>query len=101
MSKRGRMTDRKDVPQVSISLKDMSWNKTGNWTFYAPVYRDKVSPCILDCPLQVPVGRYLRLVREELPRGLEYTGGSQSTARGHRAGLLPHLRAALQQEGDG
>jgi len=64
MSKRGRMTDRKDVPQVSISLKDMSWNKTGNWTFYAPVYRDKVSPCVLDCPLQVPVGRYLRLVRE-------------------------------------
>ncbi|HUU30007.1 MAG TPA: NAD(P)-binding protein [archaeon] len=64
MNRRVQITGLKNLPPVSISLDDMRWNKTGNWTFFAPVYRDKLSPCSLDCPLAVPIGKYMHLVKE-------------------------------------
>ncbi|MCE5270734.1 FAD-dependent oxidoreductase [bacterium] len=53
----------KDLPPVSVNLADMRWNKTGAWSFFAPVYREKASPCAMECPLGEPVNRYMHLVR--------------------------------------
>ncbi len=53
---------RDDRPEVAASRADMSWNRTGQWTFFAPVYRDQPAPCAVDCPLGIPVAHYLHLV---------------------------------------
>ena len=55
----------KDLPPVSMNLADMRWNQTGAWSFFAPVYREKASPCAMECPLGEPVNRYMHLVREK------------------------------------
>src|SRR3990172_4062323 len=49
--------------QVSMSLSDMAWNKTGNWTFFAPVYADRIAPCAQACPLNVPIAKYMHLLK--------------------------------------
>lgn len=52
------------LPPVSMSTAAMDWNRTGDWTFFAPVYADRTAPCSVSCPLSVPVNRYMHLVRE-------------------------------------
>lgn len=57
-----------ETPPVSMSLADMRWNQTGNWSFFAPVYREKAAPCAMECPVGEPVNRYMHLVREKRHR---------------------------------
>ena len=64
MSSNKRCPDSKKMPPVSMSIADMEWNKTGNWTFLKPLHADRVAPCAMDCPLSVPVSRYMHLVRD-------------------------------------
>ncbi|MEA2063704.1 MAG: NAD(P)-binding protein [Gemmatimonadota bacterium] len=47
-----------------MSLGDTSWNHTGDWTFFAPVHREKTSPCAADCPVGEPIHQYMHLVTE-------------------------------------
>ena len=42
-----------------MSLADMKWNRTGSWSFFAPVHREKISPCALDCPVGEPIHQYM------------------------------------------
>ncbi len=63
MSPRKIIPAPKEMPPVSMSIADMEWNKTGNWTFLKPLHTDRIAPCVIDCPLSVPVNRYMHLVR--------------------------------------
>ncbi|MBW7995508.1 MAG: NAD(P)-binding protein [Candidatus Glassbacteria bacterium] len=53
---------RNTLPEVSSSTADMQWNRTGDWSFFAPVYTDRTAPCAVKCPLKVPVNNYMHLV---------------------------------------
>ena len=64
MGSRKIITSSKELPPVSMSIADMEWNKTGNWTFLKPVHRDRLAPCTMECPLSVPINRFMHLVRE-------------------------------------
>ena len=64
MSPRKSMPETNNKLQVSMSLSDMAWNKTGNWTFFAPVYADRIAPCAQACPLGVPIARYMHLLKK-------------------------------------
>jgi 2-oxoacid:acceptor oxidoreductase delta subunit (pyruvate/2-ketoisovalerate family) len=39
-----------EMPDISISLGDMDWNKTGAWRAQRPFYEDKTPPCSAACP---------------------------------------------------
>jgi 2-oxoacid:acceptor oxidoreductase delta subunit (pyruvate/2-ketoisovalerate family) len=39
------------MPDISISLGDMDWNKTGAWRAQRPYYEDKTPPCSVACPV--------------------------------------------------
>jgi 2-oxoacid:acceptor oxidoreductase delta subunit (pyruvate/2-ketoisovalerate family) len=38
------------MPDISISLGNMEWNKTGAWRAQRPFYEDKTPPCSAACP---------------------------------------------------
>jgi len=63
LSPRKTIPDSKKMPPVSMSIADMEWNKTGNWTFLKPLHTDRIAPCVIDCPLSVPINRYMHLVK--------------------------------------
>ena len=64
MNRRIEVKGLKTLPAVSMSLDDMGWNHTGNWSFFAPVHREKTSPCAVDCPVGEPIHQYMHLVTE-------------------------------------
>lgn len=39
-----------EMPEMSMSLTLMDWNRTGSWRYLRPVYRDKTPPCNEGCP---------------------------------------------------
>jgi hypothetical protein len=39
-----------EMPDISISLGNMDWNKTGTWRTQRPFYEDKTPPCSAACP---------------------------------------------------
>jgi 2-oxoacid:acceptor oxidoreductase delta subunit (pyruvate/2-ketoisovalerate family) len=39
-----------EMPDTSISLGNMDWNKTGAWRAQRPFYEDKTPPCSAACP---------------------------------------------------
>ncbi len=56
-------TDKKQsMPEVSSSTSDLSGNRTGDWSFFAPVHADRMAPCAVKCPLKVPVASYMHQV---------------------------------------
>lgn len=53
------------MPPFSISLDDMSWNKTGSWRYMRPLYDSKIPPCTAGCPAHEKIPQYFALVKEK------------------------------------
>ena len=54
-----RMERLGDLPMAAISFGTMDWNETGNWRYLRPVYKTKTAPCIVGCPVEENIPRYL------------------------------------------
>jgi NADPH-dependent glutamate synthase beta subunit-like oxidoreductase len=54
-----KMEGLKELPFGPISFGTMEWNETGNWRYVRPIYKVKVSPCVVDCPLGENIPRYM------------------------------------------
>jgi len=67
------------MPEISISLGNMDWNKTGAWRAQRPFYEDKTPPCSAACPAGNDIVAFIQkitqgdfegawnLIREENP----------------------------------
>jgi len=64
VDKRIEVKGLKNLPPVSMSLDNMRWNHTGDWSFFEPVHREKTSPCAADCPVGEPIQQYMHWVGE-------------------------------------
>ena len=53
------------VPLVSVSMRSGLENKTGSWKFARPVFIDRVSPCIRQCPAGEDIAGYMYLAGQE------------------------------------
>jgi NADPH-dependent glutamate synthase beta subunit-like oxidoreductase/Pyruvate/2-oxoacid:ferredoxin oxidoreductase delta subunit len=62
LSSEHKISKRQSLPEVSASTSDLSGNRTGDWSFFAPVHTDRVAPCAVKCPLKVPVNSYMHMV---------------------------------------
>ena len=51
MTKQFTFKGASEMPDISISLGDMEWNKTGAWRTQRPYYEDKTPPCSAGCPV--------------------------------------------------
>jgi 2-oxoacid:acceptor oxidoreductase delta subunit (pyruvate/2-ketoisovalerate family) len=68
-----------EMPDISISLGHMDWNKTGAWRAQRPFYEDKTPPCSAACPAGNDIVAFIQkitrrdfegawnLIREENP----------------------------------
>jgi NADPH-dependent glutamate synthase beta subunit-like oxidoreductase len=68
-----------EMPDISISLGNMDWNKTGAWRAQRPSYENKISPCSASCPAGNDIAGWIHkitdgdfegawnLIREENP----------------------------------
>ena len=54
----------KEMPIRAMTLGSMMWNLTGSWRNVRPLYDFKTSPCILGCPTNEDIQRYIYLVTE-------------------------------------
>jgi putative selenate reductase YgfK subunit len=54
----------KEMPIRPMTLGSMMWNLTGSWRNVRPFYEFKTSPCILGCPTNENIQRYIYLVNE-------------------------------------
>jgi len=54
----------KEMPIRPMTLGSMMWNLTGSWRNVRPLYESKTSPCILGCPTNENIQRYIYLVTE-------------------------------------
>ncbi len=54
----------KEMPIRPMTLGSMMWNLTGSWRNVRPLYDFKTSPCILGCPTNENIQRYIYLVTE-------------------------------------
>jgi putative selenate reductase YgfK subunit len=52
----------KEMPIRPMTLGTMMWNLTGSWRNVRPLYDFKTSPCILGCPTNENIQRYIYLV---------------------------------------
>lgn len=54
-----------DTPPVFPEKVPTLVNKTGLWRFLTPVYREKMSPCQNNCPLDTQVPRWIGKIKED------------------------------------
>ena len=54
----------KEMPIRAMTMGSMMWNLTGSWRNVRPLYDFKTSPCILGCPTNEDIQRYIYLVTE-------------------------------------
>ena len=52
----------KEMPIRPMTVGSMMWNLTGSWRNVRPLYDFKTSPCILGCPTNENIQRYIYLV---------------------------------------
>lgn len=52
----------KEMPIRPMSMGSMMWNLTGSWRNVRPYYDFKTSPCILGCPTNENIQKYIYLV---------------------------------------
>ncbi len=55
----------KEMPIRPMTVSSMLWNLTGSWRNVRPYYDFKTSPCILGCPTNENIQRYIYLVTEQ------------------------------------
>jgi putative selenate reductase YgfK subunit len=55
----------KEMPIRPMTVGSMLWNLTGSWRNVRPLYDFKTSPCILGCPTNENIQRYIWLVTEQ------------------------------------
>jgi NADPH-dependent glutamate synthase beta subunit-like oxidoreductase len=53
-----------EIPDISISLSHMDWNKTGTWRTQHPFYEDKTAPCSAACPVGNDIVRFIQKIRQ-------------------------------------
>lgn len=53
------------MPDISISLGHMDWNKTGTWRTQRPFYEDKTPPCSAACPVGNDIVRFIQKITQE------------------------------------
>lgn len=53
------------MPEISISLGPMDWNKTGSWRAQRPYYMDKTPPCNASCPAGNDIVSFIQKIIEE------------------------------------
>ena len=54
----------KEMPIRPMTMGSMMWNLTGSWRNVRPIYDFKTSPCILGCPTNENIQKYIYLVTE-------------------------------------
>ncbi len=54
----------KEMPIRPMTSSSMMWNLTGSWRNVRPLYDFKTSPCILGCPTNENIQKYIYLVTE-------------------------------------
>jgi putative selenate reductase YgfK subunit len=54
----------REMPIRPMTLGSMMWNLTGSWRNVRPFYDFKTSPCILGCPTNENIQKYIYLVTE-------------------------------------
>lgn len=53
------------MPEISISLGNMDWNKTGSWRTQRPFYEDKTPPCSAACPAGNDIVAFIQKITQE------------------------------------
>jgi len=48
-----------ELPTAPTTIGTMAWNQTGDWRYVTPLVADKLAPCSQNCPLGIPIPRYL------------------------------------------
>ncbi len=57
------------MPDISISLGDMDWNKTGTWRTQRPFYENKTPPCNAACPAGNDIVGFIQKIIQGDPEG--------------------------------
>src|SRR4030043_781960 len=53
-----------EMPEISISLGHMDWNKTGAWRTQRPFYEDKTAPCNAACPAGNDIVSFIQKINQ-------------------------------------
>jgi len=64
MVKKIEFASYKEMPIRPMTTGSMMWNLTGSWRNVRPLYDFKTSPCILGCPTNENIQKYIYLVTE-------------------------------------
>jgi Pyruvate/2-oxoacid:ferredoxin oxidoreductase delta subunit len=51
-----------ELPTMPTTIGTMAWNQTGDWRYVTPLVADKLAPCSQNCPVGIPIPRYLGAV---------------------------------------
>jgi 2-oxoacid:acceptor oxidoreductase delta subunit (pyruvate/2-ketoisovalerate family) len=65
MTKQFTFKGASEMPDISISLGHMDWNKTGTWRTQRPFYEDKTPPCSAACPVGNDIVAFIQKITEE------------------------------------
>ena len=64
MVKKIEFASYKEMPIRPMTTGSMMWNLTGSWRNVRPLYHFQTSPCILGCPTNENIQKYIYLVTE-------------------------------------
>ncbi|NWF93360.1 MAG: FAD-dependent oxidoreductase [Syntrophaceae bacterium] len=64
MAKQIHFNKASEMPDVSTSLGDMDWNKTGAWRTQRPFYEDKTPPCSVACPVGNDIAGFIQKIAQ-------------------------------------
>src|SRR3989338_4010358 len=48
-----------EMPYCTVSVSDMTWNRTGSWRYLRPSYIEQIPACQASCPAAEPIERWL------------------------------------------
>lgn len=65
MIKKVEFNNYREMPIRPMTVSSMLWNLTGSWRNVRPYYDFKKSPCIIGCPTNENIQRYIYLVTEK------------------------------------
>lgn len=62
----------KDVRRFPVSITTTEVNLTGSWRFSKPVFKEKVSPCSVGCPVNTNIPKYIfYLLKNDMDKAIE------------------------------